>query len=83
MDYRDVTNATNKSTRCVNPLEPTYMVPGEKDQPWFEIGAIDGSKPTLTTNAPAKKGKEHTSLITKDIQGASANSKGLGVFANA
>jgi hypothetical protein len=82
MDYRDVTKPDKISNRCINPLNPTYTVPGEKDEPWFEIGPVDGSSPTLTVNAPKLKNKEHTSLITKDIGGAMAGSKGLGVFAN-
>jgi len=94
MDYRDVTKPDKVSNRCINPLNPVYTVPGGqfnidskdsklgKDEPWYEIGPVDGSSPTLTVNAPQKKNKEHTSLITKDISGATAGSKGLGVFGN-
>ena len=46
------------------------------------IGPVQGSKPTLLGNAPAKK-KNLDVMRTEDIHGASASSKGLGVFANA
>ena len=42
MDYRDVTNVDFKTTREVNPLEPTYLVRAdEKKEQVCTIGPID------------------------------------------
>lgn len=40
MDYRDVTNVDFKTTRTVNPLEPTYVTRDE-DKKVTEIGPIE------------------------------------------
>jgi len=48
MDYRDVTNVDFKSTRFINPMEPTYVVRDEtKNMEIITIGHVDGSKPCV------------------------------------
>lgn len=81
MCYRDVTHPDPKSTRCVNPLDPVYTVP-TKEGPAEEIGPVVGAKPALFGNAPSKNYNDNK-LNTSDIHGGQANTKGLGVFANA
>lgn len=44
----------------------------------YEIGEIEGSKPRQVESRFQKK-----SMITSDILGAQANTKGLGMFENA
>lgn len=79
-DYRDVTAQMRASNRCTNPLDPTYKWSGvDKGVEFTEIGEVEGSKPMKLPDAP-KNNDMLRSLRTKDIMGATSNSKGLGPF---
>lgn len=79
MDYRDVTHVDFKTTRNINPLEPTYIVRDDDNKP-LEIGKVQGSNPCVLP--PARQDKEFvaTSLKTGDIHGCAIGTKGLGNF---
>ena len=40
MNYNDVTSNTIRSTRCTNPLDPTYTI-GDKEGKTYEVGKVD------------------------------------------
>lgn len=80
INYNDVSGKMGGSTRSTNPLNPTYTVRDEQNNT-CEIGPVAGSYPAVQPDAP--KDKDRTSLNIKDISGAHASTKGLGVFANA
>ena len=65
--------------RSVNPLNPIYTIRDEDGKP-FEIGAIQGNKPQVLP-PKRERGEVSLTLKTQDILGATAGSKGLGVFA--
>jgi hypothetical protein len=80
MDYSDITQATFKTTRTSNPLCPTYMARDDTGNV-VEIGDVEGSRPKGLP--PQRKDTKDGSpnLRTNDIAGATAGSKGKGVFA--
>jgi hypothetical protein len=81
MDYRDVTNVDFKSSRFINPLEPTYVVRDEtKNMEIVTIGPVSGSKPNVLP--PARKDLNFVakSLKTNDILGCSIGTKNHGSF---
>jgi len=48
MDYRDVTDVDFKTTRVVNPLEPSYLVRANDDKKEVcTIGPIDFNRPNV------------------------------------
>lgn len=79
MDYRDVTNVDFRTTRVVDPLNPTYLVKDD-DNKCVKIGPVDGSIPV--TLPPPRKDTNfvNTSLTTTDIHGCKTSTKGLGSF---
>jgi len=79
MDYRDVTNVDFKTTRRVNPLEPTYTVRDE-DKNVCTIGPIGQNKPNVLPPARQDENFTATSLKTGDIHGCAIGTKGLGNF---
>jgi hypothetical protein len=79
MDYRDVTNVEFKSTRTVNPLDPTYVVRDE-DSKVTQIGLIPGNKPVVLPPARKDENFQKTSLQTHDIHGCATSTRGLGSF---
>lgn len=79
MDYRDVTNVDFKSTRVVNPLEPTYTIRDDKKEV-CEIGPILLNKPNVLPPARQDQNFTATSLKTGDIHGCAIGTKGLGNF---
>jgi len=81
MDYRDVTNVDFKSTRFINPMEPTYVVRDEtKNMEIITIGPVEGSKPNVLP--PPRKDLNFVakSLKTEDILGCSIGTKNHGNF---
>jgi len=60
---------------------PTYTVSGEKGEASQEIGKVEGSSSLQFGSAP-KKNYDNEIMRTKDIDGAQASTKGLGIFAN-
>lgn len=71
-DYSDITKAQFVSTRQTNPLSPSYLA-RDTDGQVVEIGEVSGSKPRGL--GPIKKDpnlEPSSSLVTKDIFGASA-----------
>lgn len=78
LDYRDTYNNDFRTTRTTNPLNPSYTIRNEAGDR-EEIGDIMGSKPNKMPER--KRGQVSSSLSTKDIEGATAGSKGKGVFA--
>jgi len=76
MDYRDVTNVDFRSTRFINPLEPTYVVRDEtKNMEITTIGHVAGSKPNVLPPARKDLNFVATSLKTSDILGCSIGTK--------
>ena len=63
----------------MNPLNPTYTI-RDQDNNLFEIGEIKGNKPNILP-PERRRGDISLALKTKDILGATSDSKGLGVFA--
>ena len=83
MNYSDVTSNKMRSTRCTNPLDPTYTI-GDKEGNTYEVGKVDGASPARMPDAPKEQAKNRNgSLSTNDIEGAQTSTKGLGVFAHA
>lgn len=83
MNYNDVTSNTVRSTRCTNPLDPTYTI-GDKEGKTYEVGKVDGASPARMPDPPKESAKNRCgSLATNDIEGAQTSTKGLGVFAHA
>lgn len=83
--YKDVYEKIPISKRSVNPLQPEYnfrdTYSGDFTRPkWGEVnekyGDIKGTKPA---GLPAER-EGVRNLNTKDVEGAQANTKGLGVF---
>jgi hypothetical protein len=71
------------SQRITNPLDPVYKWSGvDKGVNFTEIGEVEGSKPLKMPEAPKNKGKMR-SLVTEDISGAVASTKGRGPWENA
>jgi len=58
-----------KSTRCTNPIAPTYTVETETKGKTEEIGFVTGSKPSLFGTAPLPNYDNATCKV-KDIIGA-------------
>lgn len=58
---------------------PTYTIRDEEGK-LCEIGPISGNSPARLPSAP--KDKNRGCLNTKDIEGAQASTKGLGIFAH-
>lgn len=79
MDYRDVTHIDFKTSRLVNPLEPSYVVRDDKNQK-MEIGQVGGSKPNVLPPPRKDENFMNTSLTTQDIHGCKIGTKGLGNF---
>lgn len=79
MDYRDVTNVDFKSTRTVNPLDPTYVTRDENKNV-AQIGPIEQNKPCVLPPARQDENFTATSLKTTDIHGCKIGTKGLGNF---
>lgn len=79
MDYRDVTHIDFKTTRHVNPLQPTYTIRDENKQK-VEIGSVFGSIPVVLPPARKDERFTNTSLNTTDIHGCKIGTKGLGNF---
>lgn len=79
MDYRDVTNVDFKTTRVVNPLEPSYTIRDE-DKKVCTIGPIDNNKPSVLPPPRQDQNFTATSLKTGDIHGCAIGTKGLGNF---
>ena len=79
MDYRDVTDVDFKSTRTVNPLEPSYTIRDENKEV-CTIGPIGQNKPHVLPPARQDVNFITTSLKTTDIHGCAIGTKGLGNF---
>lgn len=62
-------------------MNPTYTIRDEDGNP-FEIGKIQGNQPQVLP-PKRERGEVNLALKTQDILGATAGSKGLGVFAEA
>lgn len=77
-DYRDVTQTNFMTKRHVNPLSPTYTIRDEEGLA-VQIGDIKGNKPQ-TLPPKRERGEVNLALKTQDIIGATAGTKGLGVF---
>lgn len=66
-----------KTTRMTNPMEPTYVVPGEKPGEKDSIGFIQGSKSKILHPTPPHGVPDYSgSLLNKDIDGAKAGTVG-------
>jgi hypothetical protein len=79
MDYKDVTHTDFKTSRFVNPMQPTYVMRDDKNQK-IEIGDVGGSKPNVLPPARTDINFVNKSLTTKDIHGCNVGTKGLGNF---
>jgi hypothetical protein len=80
-DYSDITKDKFISKRSCNPLEPSYMGRDE-DGNLVNMGEVRGSKPTaLPPNLKDPSRMPSTALRSDDIMGGTANTKGMGVFA--
>ena len=79
-DYSDITKQQFVSTRVTNPLNPSYTIRDENGQ-LAEIGEVVGSKPNVLPPERRQSELMKTSLRTDDIMGATAGTKGQGVFA--
>ena len=77
-DYRDVTQVHFQTKRHVNPLNPNYTIRDEEGKA-VTIGEIKGNKPQVLP-PKRERGEVTLALKTQDILGATAGSKGLGVF---
>jgi hypothetical protein len=75
-NYDDVTRDFFKTTRSVNPLQPSYKVRNDAGQV-IEIGAIEGNSPR---KLPFRKNPLNSAYDVRDIVGATADSKRLGAF---
>ena len=51
MNYNDVTSNIVKSTRCTNPLDPTYTI-GDKEGKTYEVGKVEGATPARMPDPP-------------------------------
>lgn len=78
-DYSDITRTNFSSKRIANPLQPTYTIKDEDGKP-MTIGEIEGNRPQVLP-PPRQRGDVSLTLKTQDILGATASSKGKGVFA--
>ena len=77
-DYTDVTKAHFISKRIANPMSPSYTIRDENNN-LFQIGVIEGNKPQVLP-PKRERGEVSLALKTQDILGATASSKGMGVF---
>lgn len=75
-NYDDVTRDFFKTTRSVNPLQPSYKVRNEEGKV-IEIGTIEGNSPR---KLPVRNTPFNGAYDVKDIIGATADTKRLGAF---
>jgi hypothetical protein len=75
-NYEDVTRDFFKTTRSVNPLQPTYKVRDEEGKV-VEIGEIDRNHPR---KLPVRRDPVNGTYDVRDIVGAVPGSKRLGPF---